>query len=44
MWRQWMTASPRLRGVAGVTNEIEVGRGRRARDGLNGMWLRSDLR
>jgi osmotically-inducible protein OsmY len=34
----------RLRGVTGVTNEIEVGRARRTRDRLNKTGLRSDLR
>ena len=33
-----------LRGVAGVTNEIHVGRARRSGNELNEMWLRSDLR
>jgi osmotically-inducible protein OsmY len=33
----------RLRGVTGVTNEIEVGRARGARDRLNKIWPRSDL-
>jgi osmotically-inducible protein OsmY len=33
----------RLRGVTGVTNEIEVGPARGARDQLNKIWPRSDL-